>query len=154
MKIIVCEEGTGNRYVKEIAGTLQEMQQIVGGNIQSVLTRNGTVIVCNENMRDIKSAKASLLINGQLYIYGTCFICKLRGNELVSVSDEDIRILCEEKLTPEEEAIKHLEHFKMKYKFFKSMNDAKEDILNDKDCDIAIDAIRTLAGKKNETLKK
>lgn len=92
MKILVVEEGK-LPVVREIDGSLESMQRIVGGLIQAVYPFEEPVaLVCNEEGKLL-----GLPMNRQLketgdIIHGTFFLCAAPpdGERFASLSDEQI----------------------------------------------------------------
>ena len=79
MLILVVEPGKVP-YTKEINGTLEEMQQIVGGYIQAIYPFPDEVaLICNEEgtLAGLPLNRSLRNENGQIYeiIAGTFFVC-------------------------------------------------------------------------------
>ena len=85
MKILVIEP-YGCMGLQEIDGSLESMQQVVGGYIETI-TRTPYVLVCDENGR--LSGKAEN-VSG---LCGTVFICRKQEDRLVGLCDADIKPL-------------------------------------------------------------
>ena len=91
LKVIMCP-AERPPYVTNISGSLENMQKIVGGYIETVTidTSSGPiVIVCNEDGRiqDLPENR-SLFLDG---FCGDCFICGVSGEEFADIP-EGIRI--------------------------------------------------------------
>lgn len=72
---------------KEIPNTLKAMQQEVGGYIEVVRFATGIRIVCNEEGR------LQDLPENRFGIRGTFFLTRVRGEEFVSLTDDDLATL-------------------------------------------------------------
>ena len=94
IKVVLLEPGKLARAV-EINASLAEMQKVVGGLIQrQMCIRDRVCIVCNEEskingMRPNRSVKNDdgVMVD---FIFGPAFICDCRGENLDSLSDEQI----------------------------------------------------------------
>ena len=76
-------------YTAVIKDELEEMQELVGGYIETVrFLPDGLTIVCNEEGRLIP------LERNILDIYGTFFIVGVEGDEFRSLTDNEIKV-CE-----------------------------------------------------------
>ncbi|MBQ6836411.1 MAG: DUF3846 domain-containing protein [Clostridia bacterium] len=75
-------------YTAVIKDELEEMQELVGGYIETVMFAENLVIVCNEEGRLIP------LERNILDIYGTFFIVGVSGDEFRSLTDNEIKV-CE-----------------------------------------------------------
>lgn len=77
--------------VREIEGTLEEMQEIVGGYIETVLFEElpGLLIVCNEEGKLL--GLEDNFYNFNDIICGTAFVCKTEGEEFVGLTDEELK---------------------------------------------------------------
>ena len=79
MRVIVVEPWK-KPYLKEIDGSLESMQAIVGGHIEAVYPfRHSVAVVCDEEGM-LKGYQPNRMINGNLPIFGTFFLCGL-GDE-------------------------------------------------------------------------
>ena len=80
MRIIVVEPWK-KPYLKEIDGSLESMQAIVGGHIEAVYPfPHSIAVVCDEE-GILKGYQPNRMINQNLVIFGTFFLC--------GVGDED-----------------------------------------------------------------
>lgn len=89
-KIIVIEPDK-MPYVKEISGSLESMQEIVGGYIEILPINNDYMFVLNEEGKLL-----DLPINFSWYndlICGTVFICRNEVLEMGSLTDADVSLL-------------------------------------------------------------
>lgn len=88
MKIVTVEPNKAP-YIKEIAGTLKSMQEVVGGYIECVPfgTMHDVVIICNEEGK-LKGLEPNFLYGGWDMICGTVFICGTSGEDFVGLTDE------------------------------------------------------------------
>lgn len=86
MKIIVYEPNK-EPYIEDIDGSLKSMQGVVGGYIETLSLMSDCVIVCNE-----EGALMSLPLNnrGWIKLFGTFFLCKAKGEELVGFGKKEI----------------------------------------------------------------
>ena len=89
MKILVikpCEKVE----IREIEGELEEMQEIVGGHIETVPLEEKPelLIVCNEEGRLLGLEENFFNFND--IICGTAFVCGMDGEELIGLTDEQI----------------------------------------------------------------
>lgn len=96
MKILIVEPGQKPRSA-EINGTLQEMQDIVGGLIQAIYPFEEPVaLVCNDEgkLLCLPLNRTLRLENGQIYdvVAGTFFLCSapLDSDRFESLTDEQL----------------------------------------------------------------
>lgn len=96
MKVLVLEP-MREPYAKEIDGSLESMNEIVGGWIETVYPTHPdeAVIVCNEEGKLMGLPwNRELKINGRTFdiIAGTCFICNAPADEedFTGLTDEQI----------------------------------------------------------------
>lgn len=85
MKILVYEPNK-EAYEKEIDGSLESMQKMVGGYIETISIGMNFLIVCNEE---------GLLLNLEPNrgLVGTFFICKSEAPEMVGLTDAEIELI-------------------------------------------------------------
>ena len=88
MKVILYELGK-KPMVKEIKNDLKVFKEIVGGWIETFTQPNGIILVCNEEGKLI-GLPANKIMFGDL-IVGNFFLCRAKGEDFVSVTDEDIK---------------------------------------------------------------
>lgn len=92
IKVILCEPGDMAR-VHEIENTLEAMQQIVEGYIET-FTLEDAVIVCNEEGLIHKKRLNRCIVTegGQIeqFIVGTFIICGMCEDEFSSLDEEQI----------------------------------------------------------------
>ena len=107
MKILVVEPNKKG-YVKEIDGSLESMQAVVGGPIEccqpisfdSDKVLQEVAIICNEEGKLIGATPNFALHteSGVVYdlIVGICFLCHagLETEDLESIKDEEIAAFC------------------------------------------------------------
>lgn len=75
--------------IEIIPNTLQAMQHIVGGYIETVTRPDGLIIVCNEEGR-----LQNLPVNRFMPNFvGTIFIVRSEGEDFASITDNDIEEL-------------------------------------------------------------
>ena len=84
MKVVVKKPGKP-AAVKVIDGTLEEMQAIVGGHIETVTVVDKIVCVCNEEgiLRDLPYN----FFLPPHFICGTAFFCGIDGDDMVGLDD-------------------------------------------------------------------
>lgn len=91
MKIVKKEPGKGY-YAKEIPNTLEAMQELVGGYIETVpLNMSGVILVCNEEgkLRGMKPNPYP----GIPDLVGPWFICGVSGEEFDDVPREFVKLV-------------------------------------------------------------
>lgn len=94
MKILVVEPNKPP-YSKEICGSLEEMQAIVGGYIQAIYPFDDPIaLVCHEEGKLIGLPQNRLLCDrsGRTYdiIRGTFFLVGLGEEDFISLTDDEI----------------------------------------------------------------
>ena len=97
MKILVVEP-LKEPYVKEISGTLESMQAIVGGTIQAIYPFDNpdVALICNDDGKLLRLPLNRALFDEQGNIYdiiaGTFFICSAPSdsNSFASLTDGQI----------------------------------------------------------------
>lgn len=94
MRILVVEPQKPP-YCKDISGTLEELQAIVGGHIQAIYPYDDPIaLVCNEEGKLIGLPKNRLLCDksGRAYdvICGTFFLAGLGTEDFISLTDDEI----------------------------------------------------------------
>ena len=83
--------------VTEIAGSLESMQAVVGGTIQAIYPfEDDVALICNDDgkLLGLPLNRALYLPDGKtLYdiISGTFFICGIRDDDFISLTDEYIQ---------------------------------------------------------------
>lgn len=98
MRILVIEP-LEKPYIKEIDGSLESMQKIVGGLIQAIYPyeNKDVALVCNEEAKliDLPLNRALYDDKGQIYdiIAGTFFLCQAPADSenFESLTDEQIK---------------------------------------------------------------
>lgn len=78
---------------KEIPYTLEAMQGLVGGYIETVEIMDGIVIVCNEEGKLLGLPPAAeLTVNGEVVdcICGDHFYCRADGDDFADLTDSDV----------------------------------------------------------------
>ena len=75
MKIVLVEPGKEARAA-EISGSLQSMQQLVGGIIQAIYPWKGVsaALVCDDEGL-LKRLPFNRMVAPEVFIFGPCFIC-------------------------------------------------------------------------------
>lgn len=92
MKIIVYEPNK-EPYIEDIDGSLKSMQGVVGGYIETLSLMSDCVIVCNEEGAPMSlplNCKLSRNNRGWIKLFGTFFLCKAKGEELVGFGKKEI----------------------------------------------------------------
>jgi len=79
VRVVIFEPDKPGR-ITEINNTLKDMQEIVGGYIETITLAGSTVIVCNEEGITLE------LPENRLGIYGTFFICRVKGDKFVGLA--------------------------------------------------------------------
>lgn len=94
MQVVIVEPCTA-ACVKEIDGSLEAMQSIVGGRIESVPfeEKPQLCIVCNEEGKLLKLEDN--FVNYDDIIVGTAFICKRGVEDFESLTDAEAEQVCE-----------------------------------------------------------
>ena len=109
LRILMVEPGKVP-YVSEIPNTLAGQQQAVEGLIEYVYNGDGTIIVVNEEGK-LNGMQANRRIDGDVLV-GPFFIAGDDGEELRSLSEEEIKKYTERFAEPEdipqEEVSNHL----------------------------------------------
>lgn len=72
---------------RRIPNTLEAMQELVGGNIETLTLDSGRVLICNEEGRISKLPLNALVrtLRGRQSIYGDFFICRAQGDQFASL---------------------------------------------------------------------
>lgn len=89
MKIVYFEVGKEAK-VMEVENTLESLQELVGGYIETV-TLGEIIIVVNEEGRILELPLNRIF--GRMYFYGNFFIVSSDGDEFSSLTDEHIEII-------------------------------------------------------------
>lgn len=91
MKVLVIDTVKEPR-AKTIDGSLKQMQEIVGGYIETTkfcdINGKRMVLVCNEDGK-LRGLPLNKYLEGQ-WIAGTAFVCKDTGDELQGLTDAEI----------------------------------------------------------------
>lgn len=88
--------GTTGMEVIEIADTLEEMQRLVEGHIEvyPVCFEHSIILVCNEEGKLVDLPATALVVADKRLspevICGNFFVCRVSGENMVSIKDEDI----------------------------------------------------------------
>lgn len=100
MRVLVLEPKRPP-YVSEIENTLEGQQKAVGGYIQYVYNDgDGTITVCDEEGK-LKGLEGCRRIEGDILV-GNCFIAGDGGEELCSLTDEQIEKYTQRYAEPED----------------------------------------------------
>ena len=94
MRILIVEPHK-SPYCKDISGSLEELQAIVGGHIQAIYPFDDPVaLVCNEEGKLIGLPQNRLLCSKSGYVYdiicGTFFLAGLGAEDFISLTDGEI----------------------------------------------------------------
>lgn len=90
------DTGTIGMEVIEIADTLEEMQRLVEGHIEiyPVCFEHSIILVCNEEGKLVDLPATALVVADKRLspevICGNFFVCRVSGENMVSIKDEDI----------------------------------------------------------------
>lgn len=90
MKVVVKKAGQMPE-VKEIKGTLESMQKIVGGYIECVGVFDNILCVCNEEGKLLR-LPPNFILNGDI-IVGDVFFCAGGEEDFESLDDEQIQTI-------------------------------------------------------------
>ena len=100
---IVIKEPDKTPYIKEVDGSLQSMQSIVGGHIEvipadiivgaEVLPKDKLLLVINEEGRLNNLRLNFPICNNADWIMGTAFICKADEEEMVGLTDDEAALV-------------------------------------------------------------
>ena len=105
MRVVLVEPGK-KAVVKMIDGSLEGMQQTVGGYIEAIaLDDQGTCLVCNENGKiDDLPLNRVLVDDGRVtdIVAGTFFVCGTDEEDFASLDDETAEKYKKRFLLPEE----------------------------------------------------
>ncbi|WP_296627671.1 DUF3846 domain-containing protein [uncultured Negativibacillus sp.] len=90
MKVIIKEPGQRPR-VTEIENSLSELQQAVGGYIETVTLAEDCCIICNEEGR-LQGLPYNLTFCGVSFV-GTILFVGIAGDEFADLSEQQVEIL-------------------------------------------------------------
>ena len=90
MKVIIKEPGQRPR-VTEIENSLSELQQAVGGYIETVTLAEDCCIICNEEGR-LQGLPYNLTFCGVSFV-GTILFVGIAGDEFADLSEQQVKIL-------------------------------------------------------------
>ena len=100
MKIVLVEPGKEAREA-EITGSLQSMQQLVGGLIQAIYPWEEPVaLVCNDEGK-ILGMPLNRVLEDYDVIAGPFFICGIEGDHFCSLTEEQAKTYLEKFRQPE-----------------------------------------------------
>ena len=83
LKVFIKHPGKPG-YIAVIKDELKEMQELVGGYIETVMFTDNLIIVCNEEGRLIPLPK------NMMGIYGTFFVVGTEGDEFRSLTEDEV----------------------------------------------------------------
>ena len=72
--------------MREIPNTLKALQETVGGYIETVTLRDGSVVICDEEGK-LKGKKINAIINGIPFV-GDLIVCGTKGAEFCGLQIE------------------------------------------------------------------
>lgn len=86
MKVLLLESG---KYAQEIEidGSLESMQNLVGGSIEAVYPFEDRVAVVCDDEGLLKQKVLNRAFTEDIVIAGTCFICGIGESDFISLSD-------------------------------------------------------------------
>lgn len=100
MKIVLVEPGREAREA-EITGSLQSMQQLVGGLIQTMYPWEDPVaLVCNDEGK-ILGLPFNRVLEDYDLIAGPFFICGIQGENFASLTDQQVKTYLEKFRRPQ-----------------------------------------------------
>lgn len=85
---VVVVEPKKPAYVKEIDGSLESMNKIVGGYIEIVYIKDNIILVCNEEGK-LKGLPFNRIVNDDRFV-GNFFVCKSKGEDMVGLSKDEL----------------------------------------------------------------
>lgn len=91
MKVIIKEVGESPR-IEEIENTLQALQKLVGGYIETVTLHNDVVLICNEEGK-LQGLPQNFGIGGDVIVGTAVFVSHNREGDFIDLNDwqvEDI----------------------------------------------------------------
>lgn len=89
IKVIIKKPGEKVGRMQHIGNTLENLQRIVGGPIETVPVLEDVICICNEEGK-LKGLPANFIL-GRKYpdtIVGTAIICGVDGDEFASLPDD------------------------------------------------------------------
>lgn len=86
IKILKKEVGKNAEFT-EIENSLEAMQAVVGGYIETVTVKKNIVIVCDEEAR-LSNKHFNISFNG-IQFFGDIFFCGVDGDEFTDLPEED-----------------------------------------------------------------
>lgn len=90
MQIYLCKQN-GTTELREVDNSLEALQEVVGGYIETLTIRNGLVMVCNEEGK-LNGSKPNRFVKGDL-IYGDFFFCGTDGEDFCDVPADVVPVL-------------------------------------------------------------
>lgn len=84
LKVIVKSPSDVYGRYEEIENSLEAMQKVVGGYIETIPVSGKTILVCNEEGK-LKGLEPNLPYYGDV-IVGTVFLCDIKGADMVDIS--------------------------------------------------------------------
>ena len=92
MRVLVREPINQPLQLKEIEGTLEDLQELVGESIEIVRITEDIVCICNEKGKGLAN---NFYSDGLGWIVGTCVFTAAKNTEFTSLSDIQIGYLSE-----------------------------------------------------------
>ncbi len=100
MKIVLVEPGKEARAA-EISGSLESMQQLVGGLIQALYPwKDPVALVCNDEGK-ILGLPFNRMMEDYDLIAGSFFICGIQGENFASLTDQQVKTYLEKFRRPQ-----------------------------------------------------
>jgi hypothetical protein len=94
MRILVRESNNQPLQLKDIEGTLEEIQEIIGGNMEIVPMTQGLLCIYNE-AGEIKGLERNFFHDYYGWILGTVIFVNDGGDEFRSIADSQITFIKE-----------------------------------------------------------
>ena len=94
MRVLVREPINQPLQLKEIEGTLEDLQELVGESIEIVRITEDIVCICNEKGKS-QGLQNNFHSDGLGWIVGTCVFTSAKNTEFTSLSDLQIGYLSE-----------------------------------------------------------
>ena len=88
---IIVKKVYEDAEIKKIQGTLEEMQSIVGGHIETYPLPGNILCVCNEDGK-WQGLTPNIIVDGEI-IVGDIFFCSYEGEDFTGLNNEQIGFL-------------------------------------------------------------
>jgi len=99
MRVLVREPIKQPLQLKEIEGSLEEIQEIIGGDIEIVPMTQGLLCICNEE-GNMKGLEKNFFHDYSGWIFGTVIFVSDGGEEFRSLTDSQITFIKEYVCSP------------------------------------------------------